>query len=88
MERLWTDIRDWATGDHGATYKKRDKILGKPMQDTYSIDNTILRETRSTIWRARYTNTITTIDQLKNRLKRQIPTLLHVITKQPLKYTT
>ena len=65
VERLWTDIRDWATGDHGATYKKRDKILGKPLQDTYSIDNPIFRETISKIWRARYKNTNPTIDHLK-----------------------
>ena len=44
---------------------KKDIILGKPMQDTYRLGNTILRMTRSTIWRARYKKSIPTIDHLR-----------------------
>ena len=84
IQRLWTDIKDWAAGNQDASYKK-DRIFGIPMQDPYSIDNSILRETRSPIQRDRYKKTIPTIENLKNRLKRQIHILLNVIKNQPLK---
>ena len=56
----------------------RDRIYGKFDQKPYSIDNTLLREARSTLWKCRLTKTIPNIADLKNRLKRQIPTLLLV----------
>ena len=60
VQRLWTQIKDWAARNNDASYRKMDRILGKQMEDAYSIDNTILRETRSIIQRARYTKTIQT----------------------------
>ena len=78
VERYWTEIRNWALPNHNASYTVRDRIYGKPDQQPYSIDNTLLREARSTIWKCRLIKTIPNIADLKNRLKRQIPTILLV----------
>ena len=85
VERYWTSIRNWAHPQHIADYTVRDRIFGKPYENTYSIDNTILREARSTLWKCRLTKTIPNIADLKNRLKRQIPTLL--LTQKKLEIT-
>ena len=78
VERYWTEIRNWALPNHNASYTVRDRIYGKSDQKPYSIDNTLLREARSTIWKCRLIKTIPNIADLKNRLKRQIPTILLV----------
>ena len=78
VERYWTEIRDWALPNHNANYSVRDRIYGKSDQEPYSIDNTLLREARSTLWKCRLSKTIPNLTDLKNRLKRQIPTLLLV----------
>ena len=78
VERYWTEIRDWALQSHNANYSVRDRIYGKSDQEPYSIDNTLLREARSTLWKCRLSKTIPNLIDLKNRLKRQIPTLLLV----------
>ena len=78
VERYWTEIRDWAQQTHNANYTVRDRIYGKSNQEPYSFDNTLLREARSTLWKCRLSKTIPNITDLKNRLKRQIPTLLLV----------
>ena len=78
VERYWTEIRNWALPNHNASYTVRDRIYGKSDQQPYSIDNTLLREARSTIWKCRLIKTIPNIADLKNRLKRQIPTILLV----------
>ena len=75
-ERYWTSVRDWALPYPNATFTVRDRIYGKSNEPTYSIDNTLLREARSTIWKCRITKTLLHITDLKNRLNRQIPTLL------------
>ena len=59
-------------------FSSRDRIYGKSDQEPYSIDNTLLREARSTLWKCRLSKTIPNLTDLKNRLKRQIPTLLLV----------
>ena len=56
-----------------------------PFINTYSIQNTLLRETKSTIWRARITKTIPKIKDLKDRMIRQTPTLLLVIRKPKIR---
>ena len=82
IQRLWTEIRDWAQLPLKRNYTKRDRILGIPTQSVYSMDNTLLRETRSTIWGARTAKTIPKLKDLKERLKKQIPTILNVIKTQ------
>ena len=58
VERYWTEIRDWALQSHNANYSVRDRIYGKSDQEPYSIDNTLLREARSTLWKCRLSKTI------------------------------
>ena len=53
IQRLRTEIRDWTTPNHNSNFTIRDRILGIANQGTYSISNTLLREQRSTIWKAR-----------------------------------
>ena len=76
VERFWTAIRNWAKPTHNAHYTTRDIIYGKSDQNPYSIDNTLLREAKSTLWKCRLTKTIPNIADLTIRLKRQIHTLL------------
>ena len=76
VERYWTDIKNWAINDHNAEYKTRDRLYGKADQHPYSIDNTLLREARSTLWKCRLIKTIPKISFLKSRLIKQIPTLI------------
>ena len=59
------------------------KNIRKSVQDTYSIDNTILRVTRSTIGKARYRKNSNNRTP-KNGLKRQIPTLLVIVNNMNL----
>ena len=82
VERYWTEIKIWATPDHNAEYKTRDRLYGKSNQHPYSIDNTLLRESRSTLWKCRQIKTIPKITSLKSRLIRQIPTLI-LVQKDP-----
>ena len=63
---------------HNANSTIRGRLYGKSDQNPYSIDNTLLREARSTLWKCRLTKTIPKLMDLKNRLKRQIPTLILV----------
>ena len=51
VERYWTEIKNWAINDHNEEYKTRDRLYGKSDQHPYSIDNTLLREARSTLWK-------------------------------------
>ena len=53
VERYWTDIKNWAIHSHKEDYKTRDRIYGKADQHPYSLDNTLLREARSTLWKCR-----------------------------------
>ena len=78
VERYWTEIRDWELPNHNANYSVRDRIYGKSDQEPYSIDNTLLRGARSTLWKCRLSKTIQHLTYLKNRQKRQIPTLFLV----------
>ena len=66
IQRFWAQFRDWAHPYHDANYKIRYMILGKPMEYTYSFDNTLLREARSTIWKARLT-TKQNIERAENK---------------------
>ena len=75
VQRYWTEIKNWATNDHNAEYKTRDRIYGKSTQHPYSLDNTLLREARSTLWKCRLIKTIPKLSFLKTRLIQQIPTL-------------
>ena len=84
VERYWTDIKNWAINDHNAEYKTRDRLYGKADQHPYSIDNTLLREARSTLWKCRLIKTIPKISYLKSRLIKQIPTLILVQKDQQL----
>ena len=49
VERYWTAVSEWALPHHIATYMVRDRIYGKLNEQTYNIDNTLLREARSTL---------------------------------------
>ena len=75
VQRYWTEIKIWATNDHKAEYTTRDRIYGKSTQHPYSLDNTLLREARSTLWKCRLIKTIPKLTFLKTRLLQQIPTL-------------
>ena len=85
VERYWTEIKNWAINDHNAEYKTRDRLYGKSNQHPYSIDNTLLREVRSTLWKCRLIKTIPKISSLKSRLIRQIPILILVQKDQQIK---
>ena len=54
------------------------------MENTYSLENTLLREARPTICKARLLKKIPTLRELKLRLTKQIPTLLILVTKPTL----
>ena len=85
MQTFWTEIRDWAAPNHDTNYTIRDRILGITNENTYSINNTLLREARSTIWKARLSKKLLTLRELKQKLIAQSPTLLLVITNPALK---
>jgi len=85
VERYWTEIKIWASHDHNAEYKTRDRIYGKSNQHPYSIDNTLLRESRSTLWKCRQIKTLPNISSLKSKLKKQIPLLIIVQKDQTIK---
>ena len=68
--------KNWVINDHNAEYKTRDRLYGKADQHPHSIDNTLLREARSTLWKCRLIKTIPKISFLKSRLIKQIPTLI------------
>ena len=53
IQRLWTEIRNWTAPNHDSNYNIRDRVLGIATESTYSMNNTILNETRSTIKKAR-----------------------------------
>ena len=80
-QRFWTEIKDWAQPPLKGNYTIRDRILGISKEDGYSMDNTLLREARSTIWGARSAKTIPIRRNLKDRLKSQIQVLLMVLRK-------
>ena len=81
-EILDRNKKNWAINDHNAEYKTRDRIYGKSNQHPYSIDNTLLRESRSTLWKCRQIKTKPKLTSLKSRLIRQIPTLI-LVQKDP-----
>ena len=81
-QRFWTEIKDWAQPPLKINYTIRDRLLGIPGENAYSMDNTLLREARSTIWGARSAKKLSTIRDLKDRLKRQIPVILMVLKNQ------
>ena len=85
IQRLWTEIRDWTAPQHNSNFTIRDRVLGIANQGTYSISNTLLRETRSTIWKARISKQIPTLREVKQRLKQQIPNLLFVNSNAAIK---
>ena len=85
VERYWTDIKNWASDDHNAEYKTRDRLYGKSNQHPYTIDNTLLRESRSTLWKCRQIKTLPNISSLKSRLIKQIPILILVQKDQTIK---
>ena len=85
VERYWTEIKNWASNDHNAEYKTRDRLYGKSNQHPYSIDNTLLRESRSTLWKCRQIKTLPNISSLKSKLKKQIPILILVQKDQTVK---
>ena len=85
IQRLWTEIRDWTAPQHNSNFTIRDRVLGIANQLTYSISNTLLRETRSTIWKARISKQIPTLREVKQRLKQQIPNLLLVNSNAAIK---
>ena len=69
---------------HKTDYKTRDKLYGKADQHPYSLDNTLLREARSTLWKCGLIKTIPKLTDLKSRLLKQIPTLILVQKDQQL----
>ena len=85
IQRLWTKIWDWTAPNHNSNFTIRDRVLGISNQRTYSISNTLLRETRSTIWKARISKQIPTLREVKQRLKQQIPNLLLVNSNAAIK---
>ena len=85
IQRLWTEIRDWTAPQHNSNFTIRDRVLGMANQPTYSISNTLLRETRSTIWKARIAKQIPTLREVKQRLIQQIPNLIIINTKDAVK---
>ena len=85
VERYWTEIKIWASHEHNAEYKTRDRIYGKSNQHPYSIDNTLLRESRSTLWKCRQIKTLPNISSLKSKLKKQIPLLIIVQKDKTIK---
>jgi hypothetical protein len=85
IQRLWTEIRDRTAPQHNSSFTIRDRVLGIANQGTYSISNTLLRETRSTIWKARISKQIPTLREVKQRLKQQIPNLLIVNSNAAIK---
>ena len=48
---FWTDIKELAQPP--ATYTIRERLLGIPRENLYSMDNTLLKEAISTIWGTR-----------------------------------
>ena len=76
--------KDWAINGHNADYKTRDRLYGKADQHPYSLDNTLPRDARSTLWKCSFIKAIPKITDLKSRLIKQIPTLKLVQKDQQL----
>ena len=85
IQRLWTDIREWTAPQHNSNFTIRDRELGIANQMTYSKSNTLLRETRSTIWKARISKQIPTLREEKQRLRQQIPNLIIINSNEATK---
>ena len=54
-------------------------MLGISREDAYIMNNTLLREARSTIWGARSAKRLPLLKDLKERLKRQLKKIIMVI---------